>query len=321
MVSLFQGRDNLTPYCYPQAMEYYEKQTAARWELSDINFDKDVVQWQSIDPTVKDVISGVLRGFVQTEHVVGEYWSGNIPRWFPHPEICLMARRLGDMEGVHALSYNQLSTVLGLDTYTSFKKDSTALAKIEFLRKAKQDTAEEIAISLAIFSGITEGVTLFSSFAIIQWLKLQSLLPGVTSVVEYGCRDEDLHSQAGCWLFKTLMLDSPQLDTSTLRSQIHQAALTAIDLESAFIDSVLNGRTLPDLNAGDLKEFIKRRANFMLERLGSKEKIAFDLEASDRIATWFDLVNIVSPITDTFARTPTTYTKGRFNPNVNSFQF
>lgn len=189
-IPLLVGRDSLTPYIYPEAMEYYKRQTEGRWEAHDISYARDILQWVSLDPDIKRIIAGVLRGFVQTELIVHEYWSTNVGRWFPHPDIKLMATRLGDMEGVHAISYNQLSVSLGLNSYAAFKSDPAAIAKIAFLIGTPANNAPEIARSLAVFSAFTEGVILFSSFAILQWLKTKSLLPGVTSVIEYSVRDE-----------------------------------------------------------------------------------------------------------------------------------
>jgi ribonucleotide reductase beta subunit family protein with ferritin-like domain len=189
-IPLLVGRDSLTPYKYPESMEFYKKQTEARWEAHDISYSRDILQWVSLDPDIKRIIAGVLRGFVQTELIVHEYWSTNVGRWFPHPDIKLMATRLGDMEGVHAISYNQLSVSLGLNSYEAFKSDPSALAKIGFLIETPANSVPEIARSLAVFSAFTEGVILFSSFAILQWLKTKSLLPGLTSVIEYSVRDE-----------------------------------------------------------------------------------------------------------------------------------
>jgi ribonucleoside-diphosphate reductase beta chain len=306
------GRDSLTPYLYPQAMRFYDLQTGARWEAHDISYAKDVLQWVSLDPVIKKIIGGVLRGFVQTELIVGEYWSTNVGNWFPHPDIKLMSTRFGDMEGVHAISYNQLSVSLGLDSYKTFKADPIASAKIGLLLQAEANNLPQIARSLAVFSALTEGVILFSSFAILQWLKTKSLLPGLTSVIEYSVKDECLHSTAGCWLFNTLLAEDPSLDTPELRGEIESAAIAAITVEHSFIDSVFQGEVLEGLDPEDLKQFILARANQKLSEIGSKKIFIYDEEAAERINSWFDLYNGVAVLTDNFAKRSTNYTKGVF---------
>lgn len=320
-VPLTIGRDSLTPYMYPQAMEFYKQQTEGRWEAHDISFGKDILQWAHLDPNIKDVVAGVLSGFVQTELIVGEYWGNNVGRWFPHPDIKLMAMRFSDMEGVHAISYNQLSVSLGLDSYKAFKSDPNAAAKIGHLLECPSNTLEEKARSLATFSAFTEGVVLFSSFAILQWLKTKNLLPGVTSVIEYSIRDESLHSTTGCWLFRQLITEAPWLNTPQLWEDIYQGAKAAISIEHTFIDSVFLGRTLDGLDPYDLKQFILFRASCKLGELGSSQSFDYDKAAAERITSWFDLYNTVSPTTDNFARRPTTYTKGAFKANGVTFAF
>jgi len=320
-VPLTIGRDSLTPYLYPQAMEFYKQQTEGKWELHDISFAKDVLQWSKIDPTIKEIVAGVLRGFVQTELIVGEYWSTNVARWFPHPDIKLMAMRFGDMEGVHALSYNQLSVSLGLDSYAAFKADPAAAAKIGLLLDTPSGTLAEKARSLAVFSAFTEGVVLFSSFAILQWLKTKNLLPGVTSVIEYSVADESLHSRAGCWLFCELMSEAPQLDTPKLWDDIYSAAVAAVTIEHNFIDSVFANRQLDGLDPSDLKQFILFRAASKLAEIGSKQTFDYDAAAAQRITSWFDLYNTVTATTDTFARRGAAYTRGAFKTDGVALSF
>ena len=75
----------------------------------------------------------------------------------------------------------------------------------------------EIAKSLAIFSAFTEGVNLFSSFAVLLSFKMRNKLKGVGQIVEWSIRDESLHSEAGCWLFRTLIKENPQLKNTRIR--------------------------------------------------------------------------------------------------------
>ena len=96
----------------------------------------------------------------------------------------------------------------------------------------------ERAKSLAIFSAFTEGVNLFSSFAVLLSFKLDNKLKGVGQIVEWSIRDESLHSEAGCWLFRTLMQEHPEFNTPELQADIEEAAKLSLKLELDFIDKV-----------------------------------------------------------------------------------
>jgi ribonucleoside-diphosphate reductase beta chain len=45
---------------------------------------------------------------------------------------------------------------------------------------------------------------------------MRNLLKGVGQIVEWSVRDESLHSEAGCWLFRTLMEEHPEFKTEKL---------------------------------------------------------------------------------------------------------
>ena len=45
-----------------------------------------------------------------------------------------------------------------------------------------------------------------------------------------------MHSEAGCWLFRTLIEENPQLKTPELEAAINEAALLSLQLELDFIE-------------------------------------------------------------------------------------
>lgn len=317
-------RDSFTPFSYPEAFDFYQKQESATWGPGDIKYTTDVSQWNSgaVGEDIQRVVGGVLRGFVQTELVVGEYWSQKVAAWFPIPEVALMCGSFSRMEGIHAISYNQLSDTLNLNTYAAFKADAVASSKIDYLITTPNETLFERARSLAVFSAFTEGVVLFSSFSILQWLKTVRLLPGITSVIDYSVRDESIHSEAGCWLFRTLIAENQQLaESKQLWASILEAAKAVIELEHNFIDSVFQETSFPKLNPTDLKAFIVMRTNQKLAELGSADKVPFNKDAAMRIASWFELYNQSHGVKDGFAGRPSTYTQGVFKVNSAALSF
>ena len=109
-----------------------------------------------------------------------------------------------------------LNETLGLDNFAEFLEDPETKAKIDALLSARDaDTSQwsQRAKSLAIFSAFTEGVNLFSSFAVLLSFKMRNLLKGVGQIIEWSVRDESLHSEGGCWLFRQLLTEMPELKT------------------------------------------------------------------------------------------------------------
>jgi ribonucleoside-diphosphate reductase beta chain len=179
-----------------------------------------------------------------------------------------MACAFADFESIHAEAYARLNEELGLDDFEAFMEDEEAKAKIDRLVELPGDTLREKALSLAIFSAFTEGVNLFSSFAILMSFQLRNLMKGTGQIVEWSVRDESLHSKAGCWLFRTLLIENPDLQTLELSQSIYDACDLSVKLEFDFIDKAFEMGEIEGLNINQLKNFIKERANQKLIELG-----------------------------------------------------
>jgi ribonucleoside-diphosphate reductase beta chain len=314
--SLLQERVIYKPFEYQEAYEYWLKQQQAHWLHTEVPMMSDLTDWNSnLDASEKNIIGSILKGFAQTETIVNDYWSGLVTKWFRKPEVIMMATTFGAFETIHAEAYSLLNETLGLDDFSEFLEDETTMAKIENLMQTRdnfdaQIDLHEIAKSLAIFSAFTEGVNLFSSFAVLLSFKMRNKLKGVGQIVEWSIRDESLHSEAGCWLFRTLIKENPSLKTQELEAAINEAALLSLKLELDFIDKVYELGDLEGCSKYDLQNFIKNRVNTKLGDLGYNPIITdIDLTAVERMK-WFDHLSAGKQHTDFFASRVTNYSKG-----------
>ena len=304
------------PFEYPEAHDYWMKQQQAHWLHTEVPMMSDVTDWkQNLTDTEKNIIGSILKGFAQTETVVNDYWSGLVTKWFRKPEIIKMAVTFGAFETIHAEAYSLLNEELGLDDFAEFLEDETTMAKIDALMKVRDSHDgtpdwHERAKSLAIFSAFTEGVNLFSSFAVLLSFKLQNKLKGVGQIVEWSIRDESLHSNAGCWVFRQLIKEKPELNTPELKEDIRQAALLSLKLELDFIDKVYEMGDLEGCTKYDLVSFIKHRTNTKMADLGYDPVVNdIDMDAIQRMK-WFDSLSAGKQHTDFFANRVTNYSKG-----------
>jgi ribonucleoside-diphosphate reductase beta chain len=311
------------PFEYPEAHDFWMKQQQAHWLHTEVPMMSDVNDWkQNLSETEKNLIGSILKGFAQTETVVNDYWSNLVTQWFRKPEIIKMAVTFASFETIHAEAYSLLNEELGLDNFSEFLEDEATMAKIQSLMDVRDSHNGEVdwsarAKSLAIFSAFTEGVNLFSSFAILLSFKLRNLLKGVGQIVEWSIRDESLHSEAGCWLFRQLMLEKPELNTPELKESIKQAALLSLKLELDFIDKVYEMGDLDGCSKYDLVSFIKYRVNTKMQDLGYKSIVNGIDDASIKRMKWFDSLSAGKQHTDFFANRVTNYSKGAQNWDAN----
>jgi len=317
-MSLLEERIVYKPFEYPQAFDYWLKQQQAHWLHTEVPMAQDVSDWKSnLTDSEKNLIGAILKGFAQTETVVNDYWTGLVTKWFRKPEVIAMATTFGAFETIHAEAYSLLNEQLGLDDFAEFLEDESTMAKIEALMDVRdghdgKPDWKERAKSLAIFSAFTEGVNLFSSFAVLLSFKMRNKLKGIGQIVEWSVRDESLHSNAGCWLFKTLMEEHPEFKTKKLIKEIEDAARLSLELEFNFIDKVFELGDLENLTKEELKNFIKHRVNTKMGDLGLQPIIPSSEIDKGALKTmkWFDAVIAGKQQTDFFANRVTNYSKG-----------
>jgi ribonucleoside-diphosphate reductase beta chain len=310
-MSLLTPRPTYAPFEYPQAYQYWELQQQSHWLHTEIAMAADINDWKlNLTPSEKHVIGHILKGFTQSEVFIQEYWGQMVGKWFKKPEIQMMAATFSAFESIHAVSYAYLNQSLGLEDFDSFLHEPTAKAKIDRLITTKGKSKEEIAKSLAIFSAFNEGVNLFSSFAVLLNFSRFNKLKGVGQIIAFSIKDESLHSNAGCWLFRTLVEEFPEIMTDELKSEINDAARLTVELEDAFINKAFEQGPIEGLDPHDLKAFIRYRTNTKLNDLGLKKIWKnIDKQAMERMS-WFDTMSAGVAHADFFAARVSDYAKG-----------
>ena len=309
-MALTEPRLHYKPFEYQIADDYFEKQHSAHWLASEVPLASDLADWHGkLTESEKNLLGNILKSFAQTETCVNDYWSTKVSLWFPVFEIQSMARAFADFESIHAKAYARLNEELGLDDFSAFLEDETAKNKIDHLVETVGETLHDKAVSLAVFSAFTEGVNLFSSFAVLMSFQLRNLMKGTGQIVAWSVRDESLHSQAGCWLFRTLIEENEYLNTPELSQAIYDACSASVQLEFDFIDKAFEMGDIEGLSTSQLKNFIKERANQKLIELGFKP-LYNDIDPNLlKQMEWFGHLTSGVEQQDFFAQRPTAYAK------------
>lgn len=310
-MALLTPRPTYAPFEYEQAYKYWELQQQSHWLHTEIAMASDINDWKmTLTDTEKNVVGHILKGFTQSEVFIQEYWGSLVSKWFKKPEIQMMAATFSAFESIHAVAYAYLNQSLGLEDFSAFLHEPTAKAKIDRLILTKGKSKEEIAKSLAIFSAFNEGVNLFSSFAVLLNFSRLNKMKGLGQIIAFSIKDESLHSEAGCWLFRTLISEYPDIWTDELKKEIYEAARYTIELEDNFIDKTFELGDMEGLTASDLKAFIRHRCNTKLGDLGLKQNWKnIDKDALARME-WFDVMSAGVNHADFFAQRVTDYSKG-----------
>lgn len=324
--SLFKERIEYKPFEYPvYYTEGWLKQAQAFWLHTEISMQGDIKDWnENLTSAEKNLVGNILLGFAQTECAVSDYWTGLVTKWFPKHEIKQMAMIFGSQETIHATAYSYLNETLGLDDFKGFMHEPTIANKFEFLLSTvsdythidladSSDARRDAAKSLAIFSAFAEGVSLYSSFAVLYSFQMRNYLKGIGQQMKWSVRDESLHSKMGCQLFRHMCEEYPELRES-VQAQVEEAAALMVDMELKFIDKMFEMGDLENLKSENLKDFIKKRANEKLNELGYESIFHYNEDSASEL-DWFYHLTGGHTHTDFFAIRPTDYAKAGENEN------
>ena len=326
MSKLFTERIPYKPFEYPTYYtEGWLKQAQAFWLHTEIPMQGDVKDWNEVlTESEKNLVGNILLGFAQTECAVSDYWTNMVTDWFPKYEIKQMAMMFGSQETIHATAYSYLNETLGLDDFSAFLHEPATAEKFELLTETTNEwkhtdlatnpiARKEVGRSLAIFSAFSEGVSLYSSFAVLYSFQMRNMLKGIGQQMKWSVRDESLHSKMGCQLFRHMCEEFPEL-LGDAKEGIYEAARLIIDLESKFIDKMFEQGDLENLKKKDLKNFIIKRVNEKLAELGytpiegTDDYFEYDKDSASELDWFYHLTGGLTH-TDFFAVRPTDYSK------------
>ena len=304
---LTKERSYYKPFDYPWAFDFYQKQQQMHWLPSEVILADDLKDYGGLSNDQRTLVRNILRFFTQADvDVCGGYAELFLPNFKP-PEIRMMLAAFAAMEGVHQEAYALLNETLGLpdEEYQEFYKYREMLSKHEFLEQCKIDTPADMARTLAVYSGFTEGVSLFSSFAILLNFQRFNLMKGMGQIVTWSIRDESLHVEGMTQLFRTFIRENPEIWDDNLKYQIYNAAEDIVKLEKEFIDLCFSDARVPGLKAEEVKRYVEYIANRRLLSLGMKAIF----ECDNNPLEWLDSLLSIEHV-NFFENRSTSYAKG-----------
>ena len=327
-MGIFKERVPFKPFEYPvYYTEGWLKQAQAFWLHTEIPMQADIKDWnEHLSSAEKNLVGNILLGFAQTECAVSDYWTTMVTKWFPKHEIKQMAMMFGSQETIHATAYSYLNESLGLDDFEAFLHEPAIAEKFEYLTAVSSDwtptdlrtnpkSRQEVARSLAIFSAFAEGVSLYSSFAVLYSFQMRNMLKGIGQQMKWSVRDESLHSKMGCQLFRHMCDEYPELKAD-VQEAVEEAAKLMVKMEHGFIDKMFELGDLENLKKEDLKHFISKRANEKLYELGYISIFEFNDKKASNLDWFYNLTGGVTH-TDFFAVRPTDYSKANEGEDFN----
>uniref|UniRef100_A0A663F0T7 Ribonucleoside-diphosphate reductase subunit M2 n=1 Tax=Aquila chrysaetos chrysaetos TaxID=223781 RepID=A0A663F0T7_AQUCH len=253
------------PIQYHDIWQMYKKAEASFWTAEEVDLSKDIQHWESLKPEEKYFISHVLAFFAASDGIVNE---NLVERFSQEVQItearCFYGFQIA-MENIHSEMYSLL-----IDTYIKDSKEREFLFNaIETLPCVKKkadwamrwigDKKATYGERVVAFAAV-EGIFFSGSFASIFWLKKRGLMPGLTFSNELISRDEGLHCDFACLMFKHLIRKPSE-------ERVKEIIMNAVLIEQEFLTEALPVKLI-GMNCTLMKQYIEFVADRLMLELG-----------------------------------------------------
>ena len=182
----------------------------------------------------------------------------------------MMMASFSNMETIHIAAYSHLLDTIGMPEieYEAFLKYGEMKDKYDYMQEWGVETKADIAKTLAVFGGFTEGLQLFASFAILMNFPRFNKMKGMGQIVTWSARDETLHTNSTIRLFRTFIDENPEIWDHAFQQDLYKACDTIVTHEDAFIDLAFEMGGVEGLEPEEVKQYIRFIGNRRLTQLG-----------------------------------------------------
>ncbi len=258
----------LFPIEHNDIWQHYKHAEACFWTAEEIDLEPDLVDWENkLNDDERHFIKHVLAFFAASDGIVNENLAENFVSEVQYTEAKFFYGFQIMMENIHSETYSLL-----IDTYIKDKAEKDHLFRaIETLDcvKKKADWALKwidngsYAERLIAFAAV-EGIFFSGSFCSIFWMKKRGLMPGLTFSNELISRDEGMHCDFACMLYKDHLVN--QLP----KQQVKDIITNAVEIEKEFVTDALPVRLI-GMNAELMCQYIEFVADRLIyELIGEK---------------------------------------------------
>ncbi|CAG9805827.1 unnamed protein product [Chironomus riparius] len=253
------------PIKYPDIWQMYKKAEASFWTVEEVDLSKDMSDWEKLKDSERHFISHVLAFFAASDGIVNENLIERFSQEVQVTEARFFYGFQIAMENVHSEMYSIL-----IETYIRDAKQRdflfNAIETLPCVKKKADWALNWISSKHANFGerviafAAVEGIFFSGSFAAIFWIKKRGLMPGLTFSNELISRDEGLHRDFACLMYKHLIQKPP-------KERVVEIITEAVKIEKEFLTDALPVKML-GMNCDLMSEYIEFVADHLLGELG-----------------------------------------------------
>ena len=267
---LLQASKSYKPFEYPWAYDFWKRQQQIHWMPEEVPLGEDCRDWaQKLTDHERNLLTQIFRFFTQADVEVQDCYHDKYGSVFKPTEVKMMLTSFSNMETIHIAAYSHLLDTIGMpeSEYSAFLNYKEMRDKHDYMNTFGVSSNEDIAKTLAMFGGFTEGLQLFASFAMLMNFPRFNKMKGMGQIVSWSVRDESLHCEGIVKLFHAFCAETGVLN-SRIRDDIADVCQRTVRLEDAFIDLAFEQGPVSGMTPKDIKRYVRYIADWRLKQLG-----------------------------------------------------
>ena len=249
--------NQLAPFRYPWAWEYFLNANKNHWTPLDINMAQDVHDYHhKLTVEERHVYENVLSYLTTSDIMAMRNIGLAVMEKMTAPELQIYQARQVFEEAMHTWTYQHCIETIGLDQgeiYNRYRVVPEINAKIQITNRRlnsvlradidlhDRDELENFVMSYMFFAGVFEGCWFYNGFSPIFALQRRGLMKGTAEQFQYIMRDEVLHASFGIRVVKQIILENDvTLNPKAIRTMWDESEAAEIDYANyLFRDPIL----------------------------------------------------------------------------------
>ncbi|MEY3260361.1 MAG: hypothetical protein RIT46_1190, partial [Pseudomonadota bacterium] len=226
------------PFRYPWAYDFWKRQQQVHWMPEEVPLGEDCKDWATkLNDGERNLLTQIFRFFTQSDIEVADNYMERYSTVFKPTEVKMMLSSFANMETIHIAAYALLLETIGMpeSEFGAFLEYEAMKAKHDYMGQFGVGTDADIARTLAMFGGFTEGLQLFASFAMLMNFPRFNKMKGMGQIVSWSVRDESLHCEGIVQLYHAFNAETGVV-TKSVADDIVDCCKHVVGLEDKFID-------------------------------------------------------------------------------------
>lgn len=258
-------------WAYPK----YKKMLSNFWTPFEINMSPDIKQFPSLSEHEKEAFLKIIGLLALLDSVQTDY-AGRVADYITDSSVNALMIMLAQQEVIHNHSYSYvLSSLVSKqvqdEVFEYWRTEQTLQERNQFITKGYEAFASnpsvESLLKSIVYDVILEGLFFYSGFAFFYHLARQQKMVASSTMINYINRDEHIHVDLFVKIFKEVLVEYPEYNSSELAAFVNETFIEAVKLECSWAEVII-GTKIDGLLLKDVQDYIKFYANVRANQLG-----------------------------------------------------